>query len=313
VTDASATLLWDVAADRWAHDVVTGVGLDPALLPVAREPDETAGAIGAEAAAAWGLPAGLPVSVGCSDVAATLLGAGAAADRSTLVVGTGAQVLRPGVRAADDPAPRSHTYRGVGTAYAMSAIQNAGLALDWVCRAMGASWAELYAAVPRAAAPHGSVDATGPVFLPYLSGERVPTPVGSGHGEWTGLGLDTDRGALLRAAAEGVAFAIREGLSVLPPAADPQIDVAGGGARTAQFQQLLADVLRSPVRPVDVPEATAAGAALLGWRAAGRPDVTPALRFGAVVEPRPGAAAAYDRLFERFLAAAPSRRGEPHV
>ncbi len=308
VTDASATLLWDVVAGDWAHDVVTGVGLEPALLPEVREPEELAGVIAADAAAAWGLPAGLPVSIGCSDVAATLLGAFASPERSTLVVGTGAQVLRPGVQPVADPAPRSHTYRGVGMTYAMAAIQNAGLALHWVCRVLEATWDDLYAAVPRTPGPDGSVDVTGPAFLPYLSGERAPVPVRASHGEWTGLGLETDRTALLRAAAEGVVFAIRESLALLPAAPDPQIDLTGGGARAPQLRQLVADALGRPVRPVDVPEVTAAGAALLGWRAAGRADVRSMVRYGEVVEPRPNMTVAYDALFERFLAAARARR-----
>lgn len=297
VTDASATLLWDIPSDRWATEVITGVGLNPGLLPAARKSDETAGVLMAAAAAAWGLPAGIPVAVGCSDVAATVLGAGVSAQRRTIIVGTGAQILQADVPRAAVAAPRFHTYCGVDCTYAMAAIQNAGLALAWVRRVLGGTWPELYATL-RAGA-----DAAAPLFLPHLSGERVPTPVPGARGAWLGLGLDTNREDLLRSAVEGVAFAIRDGLHVLPPVAEPLVDMVGGGARTPEFQQLLADVLGVPIRRIDVPEVTAVGAALLGWRVAGRPDIAPARGVNEVMEPRVAMAQTYDRLFERYRAA----------
>ncbi|MGH3096536.1 MAG: FGGY family carbohydrate kinase [Streptosporangiales bacterium] len=260
-TDASATLLWDVVADAWSDAVVRGVGLDPALLPPPREPDTVAGVLDRTAAARWGLPDGVPVAVGCSDVAATLLGLDAGPAELVLVVGTGAQAISPVARVAPDPAPRWHAYRAVDGWYAMAAVQNAGLALDWAVRALGATWDELYAAIP--ADPHDVRD--GPLFVPYLGGEREP-PTAAGTGAWRDLGLHTTRADLLRAVAEGVTFGIRRAVEMLDQGSDP-VAVVGGGVRRAEFRQLLADVLARPVRRVDVDDATAAGAALLGWRA----------------------------------------------
>ena len=82
------------------------------------------------------------------------------------------------------------------------------------------------------------------------------------------LGLDHGRGHLLRAAREGVAFTLREGLEALAEAGVevPELRLAGGGSVEAPWQQLLADVLG---RPLQVPPGTVAavasapGAALL--------------------------------------------------
>src|SRR4029450_13514123 len=150
------------------------------------------------------------------------------------------------------PSLRTHLYRGAlpGLWYSMAAIQNAGLALEWVRRILSVSWEEVYE--EAFAVPPGS---GGVVFLPYLSGERTPPFDPGARGAWTGLGLDHTRGHLLRAALEGVAFALREGLEALEDlgVSFPERRLAGGGASRAggesgePWRQLLADVLGRPM------------------------------------------------------------------
>jgi hypothetical protein len=67
-----------------------------------------------------------------------------------------------------------------------------------------------------------------------------------------GLGLDHERGHLLRAALEGVAFALREGLEALEEAGIkvPEPRLAGGGTLRKPWRRLLADVLGRPLRPL---------------------------------------------------------------
>ena len=116
--------------------------------------------------------------------------------------------------------------------------------------------------------------AEGVTFLPYLSEERTPHLHPHIRGTWTGLGLAHGRAHLLRAAFEGVAFALREGLEVLEEAGvrTPELRLAGGGVLRASWRQLLADVLGRPLRllPASVaPAASARGAALLAGLAQG--------------------------------------------
>ena len=129
-----------------------------------------------------------------------------------LTIGTGGQIVTPKGSPDPDPSLRTHLYRGAlpGLWYSMAAIQNAGLALEWVRKVLGVSWKEVYE--EAFAVPPGS---GGVAFLPYLSGERTPRFDPGARGAWTGLGLDHTRGHLLRAALEGVAFALREGLEAL--------------------------------------------------------------------------------------------------
>ena len=85
------------------------------------------------------------------------------------------------------------------------------------------------------------------------------------RGAWTGLSLEHDRAALLRAALTGVACTIADAWdAVLDTGADPGVPMlAGGGSVHATWRQLLADVLRVPLRPALAPDAAVLGAAAL--------------------------------------------------
>lgn len=204
-----------------------------------------------------------------------LLGSGLVESGSVqLTVGTGGQILAPKSSPVSDPNLRTHLYR-TATAeppnlwYSMAAVQNAGLALVWVRRLLGASWKEVYA--EAFSVPAG---AEGVIFIPYLSGERTPHLDPEARGAWVGLGLSHERGHLLRAALEGVAFALREGLEALEEAGTEAsvLRLAGGGTLREPWRQLLADVLGRPLRPLPdevAGNASARGAALLAGIAAG--------------------------------------------
>ena len=151
--------------------------------------------------------------------------------------------------------------------YTMAAMQNAGVALEWARRTLGLDWPAAYAAA------FGSSLRTDDelFFLPYLGGERTPWMDAQVRGAWVGLSPGTDNGALMRAAFEGVAFAIRAGLDALHAQGTrpTQLRLAGGGSVHRAWQQLLMDVLQLPLEAVDCPNASARGAALLGGLAAG--------------------------------------------
>jgi xylulokinase len=271
-SDASATLLWDVVADGWSPSAVRAAGVPESLLPAVRSGDEVVGALplaGAE----------VPVVVGGADTPLALLAVGPSAG---LVVnlGTGAQVLRPGVQPmpADDPVV--HTYADVdGGWYAMAALQNAGSAWQWVCGVLGFTWADLFAAA--AGAPAG---AGGAVFRPFLTGERGGVAGPDDRGGWTGLSAVTRRADLARAAVEGVVFAIASAAALLDVPDGPVL-LSGGGIRSGPVPQLLADVLDRPVRPVRLRSASAVGAALLAARGVGE-EVGPVFHEEMAVEPR---------------------------
>ncbi len=269
-SDASATLLYDVAADRWDSDIVGALKLDSRLLPeLLASAGSCAGQLTAVGADLLNLPTGVPVAAGAADTAAAALGSGLTVGTAQLTIGSGAQVVTPYASLPSRPhgqPPVTHLYRAATSRgwYGMGAVANAGLDLDRVRSVPGASWAELYAA---ASLPPHKDD---PYFLPHLQGERTPYLDPDMRGAWVRLSPRHDRSRLLRAALEGVAFSIADAVHAL--LAESPVDhlrLAGGGSTHPVWRQLLADVLALPLRAVNVSAASGRGAALLGAQAAG--------------------------------------------
>ena len=281
--DASATLLWDLPGDGWSAAALACAGLDPARLPPLVPSTAVAGALSPAGAAALGLPAGLPVHAGSADAAAALVGAAVTAPEGRLLnVGTGAQLVTVVADARTGAEPVTHRYRAAaeGRWYAMAAVQNAGLALDWASARLGAdratAEAEAFALDPG--------DPADPLFVASLTGERTPSLDPEARAAWVGLALEHDRGALLRAAFEGVAHAVRHARDALAAegrAGSGPLRLLGGGSLRPGYRQLLADVLGEALDLLAVADASARGAALLAGAAAAEPAVT------ATVEPRP--------------------------
>jgi xylulokinase len=267
-SDASATLLWDVAGNRWDAEVCRLLDVDMALLAPVRASHDVVG----RTTGALGVPPGLPVVVGAADVASAALGTGTVRPGRGLVsVGTGAQVLVP-LRepAVPGPDPVTHTYRSALPAtatsgwYRMGAVLSAGLVLERVLGWLGAGWDEALAAVRRPRVGD-------PVFLPHLAGERTPWIDPHLRGAWTGLGLEHDRAALLRSALTGVACALADAWdAVADTGADAGVPLlVGGGSVHPAWRQLLADLLRTPLRPVPAADAAVLGAAALALAGTG--------------------------------------------
>jgi len=274
-SDASATLLYDLLADDWSYAAVEELGLRAELLAPLVPSACVAGTLGRVAAGELGLREGLPVAAGAADTAAAMLGTGLLRTGPVqLTVGTGGQIVTPKEAPEPDPHGRTHLYRAAvpESWYSMAAVQNAGLALEWVRKLLGVSWVDVYE--EAFAVPPGS---RGVTFLPYLSGERTPRFDPGARGAWAGLGLDHTRGHLLRAALEGVAFALREALQALEDLGiiARELRLAGGGAggRAGEpWRQLLADVIGRPLwlLPDEISSvASARGAALLAGLASG--------------------------------------------
>ncbi|MGH9104619.1 MAG: xylulokinase, partial [Acidimicrobiales bacterium] len=213
-SDASGTLLFDLAQGNWAVPLVEALGLPKGLLAPLGTSSAVAGHLGAEAAGELGLPPGVPVIFGCADTAAALVGSGLDKPGPVqLTVGSAAQVVTVRGRPGPDPGLRYHVFASAQPErwYALAAVQAAGVALSWVLRAFGATWDEAYQML--ATTPIG---ANGALFVPHLAGARSPSMDTAARGAFSSLELRHDRADLVRAAFEGVAFSILEAAAVLP-------------------------------------------------------------------------------------------------
>lgn len=299
-SEASATLLFDLQADRWAGDVLAALALRRPLLPPILASATSAGRLSVRAAGALGLPAGLLVATGAADTAAAALGAGLLDTGSIqLTLGTGAQLIHLVREPRADPTGRTHRYRAADGVhwYAMAAVHNAGLALNWVRQLLGGTWEELYASATSVAP-----GADGLLFLPYLSEERPHHPIPGSRGAFLGMRLDHGRMHVMQAALEGVAYGLRVAMEALPAARVPgPLRLAGGGSMHPAWRQLLANILNRELHAIEMPAASARGAALLAGIASGQwanVQETAALapQPSLVVTPEPAHVAAYQRI-----------------
>jgi xylulokinase len=331
VADASGTLLFDVAQRRWSDAVVAALDVDPAWLPRALESPEVSGVTrgggggAARGAAARGAAArgggargGVPVAAGAGDQAAGALGVGV--DRpgpASVVLGTSGVVFAAAQAFAADPAARVHAFCHAvpGAWHSMGVMLSAAGSLRWLrdVAAPGKRFASLVAEA-RAWEP----GAEGLTFLPYLAGERTPHANPDARGAFTGLSLRHDRGALVRAVLEGVAFGLRDGLDLVAELAGRPASgrVSGGGARSDLWLQILASVLELPLQRVAVDEGAPFGAALLGGVAAGvfadiHEAVAACVRPGEIVEPVAAWVEPYRDARDRFVALYPALHPPP--
>ena len=276
VSDASATLLFDLHARTWSDEICRRLEVDRALLAPLRESEALAGGLREDAARALGLPAGIAVAVGGADAPTAALGLGLASEAGSngtvlISLGTGGQVLAPVASPRIDPEGRLHGLCHVvpGQWCVMAAILSAAASLDWVVRLLkpgdpnGAR--ELLAAAAKV--PAGS---DGLLFLPYLRGERTPHFDPSASGALIGMRINHGPAEMTRAVLEGVAFALGEGMDLMRGLGlDPKAGVVAGGGVNKLWQQIIADVLNMPVALGATEHASGRGAALLGAVAAG--------------------------------------------
>ncbi|GAA3764530.1 xylulokinase [Salinactinospora qingdaonensis] len=294
-SDASATLLWDMPEETWSQPALEACGVGAQLLPPVAASASCAGSLSEAAATELGLPPGISVATGTGDTPAAVLAGGLAPGQAQITVGSGAQIVVP--VAEPTPAPGVHVYRTADDSgwYRMAAVQNAGLALEWLTTLLAATWDELYASVE-----YGRPGADGVTFVPHLTGERTPILDASATGSLLGLRLGTDRAALLRAGVEGVALSLRHAATALAGGLPDQVRLAGGGSHHPAFRRLLADVLNVELHPIRLRSASALGAAILAARAAGLDDPHVQPEHEAPVLPGERAAA-YDEIFQNYL------------
>ena len=293
VADASGTLLFDVAERRWSDEMLGALELPREWLPPSHECAEIAGA-GDQAAGALGVgvdrPGPLSVVLGTSGVVFASL---------------------PGYR--PDAEGRVHVFCHAvpGGWHAMGVMLSAAGALGWLRdRVTGGGYDELLREAERW--PPGT---EGLLFQPYLSGERTPHADPDARAAFVGLELRHDRGALVRAVLEGVAYGLRDSLELLR-ALGVQAEVgrvSGGGARSELWLRIVASVLGIPLERTAVEEGAAYGAALLGGVRAGvwadvHEAVASCVRARARVDPDPEWQEAYEEGYRAFRRLYPALR-----
>ncbi len=266
MADASGTLMLDVARRRWSDEMLQATGIDRAVLGSLHESPDVCGKISAAGADASGLAAGTPVVAGAGDQAAGATGMGIVAPGAvSATIGTSGVVFAATDRPAVDPHGRLHTFCHAipGRWHVMGVTQAAGLSLRWF-RELVNDGRDPYDRLTSEAAtvPAGS---DGLLWAPYLMGERTPHLDPHARGALVGLTASHRRAHIVRASLEGVAFSLKDTLTIFGEMNVPMksIRLGGGGARSPLWRQIQADVYGQEIEIVEAEEGAAYGAAIL--------------------------------------------------
>jgi xylulokinase len=320
MADASGTLLLDVAHRRWSSEMLAAASIDRELLPALYESPEICGKISAEGAAATGLPIGTPVVAGAGDQAAGATGMGIVRPGAvSATIGTSGVVFAATDRPALDSKGRLHTFCHAlpGRWHVMGVTQAAGLSLRWFRDRFGAGAGRGLDSYDSLTAEANTVasGSDGLLWTPYLMGERTPHLDPRARAALVGLTASHTRAHVIRAILEGVAFSLRDTLTIFAEMNVPvrNIRLGGGGARSPVWRQIQADVYGQPVEIVAAEEGAAYGAAILAgvgarvWSSAEEASDA-VVRVAQRVTPRPDSVAVMNTSYAAYRRVYPALR-----
>lgn len=255
MSDAAGTAWLDVERRDWSDELLAATGLSREHMPRLVEGSEVSGTLRADLAARFGMGEAV-VAGGGGDNAASACGVGIVEPgHAFLSLGTSGVLFAANDRFRPNAGSAVHAFCHAlpRTWHQMGVILAAGGAMQWLSQTLEAEAGLLSAAVDPARIE-------GPIFLPYLAGERTPHNDAGIRGSLVGLDYASDRTLIAGAVMEGVAFAFADSLDALE-AAGTSIERAvaiGGGSRSEVWLQIIADTLDLPL---DVPAARELGAA----------------------------------------------------
>lgn len=306
-SDASGTLLLDVKNRRWSSEMCDICGISAGQLPQLFESYQPVGFVKREICERFGWGK-VVVAAGAGDNAAAAVGTGCVnAGDCNVSLGTSGTVFIASDKFVQPSNNALHSFAHAnGRYHLMGCILSAASANKWwIEDILGAGYD-----LPGAEALLGS----NPVmFAPYLTGERCPHNDVGVRGAFVGLSPQTTRLHMSLAVLEGVAFALRNCLELARSCgiAVRASSVCGGGARSALWQKIIANVLNVELSTLKTEQGPAYGAAMLAMVACGEyADVASAA--AAIVSKRPsvapekGLAAAYNERYKKFRALYPA-------
>ncbi len=315
VSDASGTSLLDVRHRDWSETMLSALEIPREWLPPVYESPEVTGRISAEAAELTGLAPGTPVVGGGGDQAAGAVGCGVVeGGLVSSTVGTSGVVFAHSDGPFFDEQMRIQTFCHAvpGAWHLMGCVLSAGGSLRWYRDTFAPT--SSYDALTEGAAS-APVGCEGLLFLPYLTGERTPYPDPDARGVFFGATLRTEKNWFCRAVLEGVAYAHRDSFTLLSDIGVPvnQVRASGGGARSALWMQIQADVINQPHVTLHADEGPAFGAALLAGVGTGAfasvPEACRAtIKTVSETTPNPDTVAVYQRYYPIYRSLYPALR-----
>ena len=254
--------LCNVRTKKRIPEILEFTGWDPHVVPELRDGAAARGKTTSTAAARWGIPEGIPVSVGWSDAMCGMLALGAFAQPTSFIItGTSAIVGTSSSTEAKSDQPLYVIPQGSAPYPVLfGPTQMSGGSISWAARLFGISENEL---VTR-----GDSDSNDqvPIYLPYIAGERAPLWRNDIRGEFVDISVTHGASAFARATMEGICFAERQVLELSQDLSNsPRGEVVLSG-KAGNDPHWLATRLRTmgqSLRIVDDLEITCRGSAIL--------------------------------------------------
>ena len=327
VSDMSGTLMLDPRTRTWSKEILSKFHIDKDILPPVVESHEVTGRLTKAAASALGLAAGTPVMGGGGDQPVGAVGNGIVTDGLTsATLGTSGVVFTHSKKYKTDPQSRVGTFcASVAGEYCMfGCIMSAGGSFQWFRNVLGQ--AEIAEAKKKgidpyelltAAAKKAPLGCEGLQFLPYLTGERTPHGDPNAKACWIGIHSRTTRNELVRAVLEGVTFAMNDAVGLLRKQvpAIRQIRLSGGGARSAFWRQMQADIYGTTCATVNCDQGPAYGAALLASVGDGafrniREACKAGIKVTRTIKPNPTARREYAKIYAQYVKLYPALKAQ---
>lgn len=253
---------YDIKNSCWDKDLMHEVGVCSNTMPNIYDCHEVVGSVSEEASELTGLKIGTPVVAGGLDAACCTLGAGVIRKGETQEQGGQAGGMSIVI---NEPHIHEKLILGHHVVPKVWLLQGGTVAgggtLKWLKSQLNLSSFEEMSALATDVRPGSD----GLIFLPYLSGERSPIWDPLARGMYFGLGFEQTPGHLVRAAMEGVGYALQHNLGTAEEAGAyvDQLASVGGAANSDVWMQIKADITGKTMVVPNSDHATTLGAAVL--------------------------------------------------
>ena len=305
-SDASGMLLLDVEHKCWSREMLDICGVTEAQMPKLFESYDCIGTVKPQIARELGLGDGVKVAAGAGDNAAAAVGTGVVGEGGcNISLGTSGTVFISSEKFGVDSTNALHAFAHADGGYhLMGCMLSAASCNKWLLEDI---FGTCDYAGEQAPITEEKLGENHTYFLPYLMGERSPINDTNARGTFIGMTMDTTRADLVQAVLEGVAFAIRDSVEVARSLGITikTSKLCGGGARSALWKRILANVLNMTLESPVSEQGPGMGGAMLAMVACGAYPSVQAVcdRFVEVasrVEPEPALVAKYELRYRQF-------------
>ena len=259
---ATFSFYFDIYRKCYWTKMMDAVGIRPEQLPPLTEPNTCAGCVCAAAAADTKLTQETEVNIGTLDHFAGMIGTGnITTDGVSLSTGT---VMALAVMAEEPADPDCGIAMHYGflpdTHVMLPVVESGGVSLEWFRSSCMKDTG--YDKLNEELAKRDSLK--GPIFLPYIVGVNPPEFDPAATGVFWGLRQEHDAVDMAGAVMEGVACLLRKNCDSIRNTGTgiERIIATGGGAKSAVWCQMQADLTGLPVVVPSDSEAACLGAAI---------------------------------------------------